>query len=328
MSFNASFGQDLIEDSNEMLSGEEVESFNNDKNELIDERNNISFEGSDNLNVNINNKSNDAVPENNDIFNSIPMEIVTEENERVFFYQKEYLIEHLNFYLNKMIKIINNKFLLKKLFAFLLIKRISDIKHFQIIEAELLFIKLSNTLKLLMRIYRRRKKVVLKKYFLKWSHLNILNKQTQIIKKKIEEKIQKENEEKIANLNKQLNEIDKELKKSNKSYSTIENTSGDLKNKIKQFSEKENNLLSKIKQLEKKNNKFKELISTRSPSISSTSENKNLESKKRLLENQINYLQEQKKEKESTLQLFISEMEKNLQKYEKYRKISYIIFFS
>ena len=326
MSFNASFGQDLIEDSNEMLSGEEVESFNNDKNELIDERNNISFEGSDNLNVNINNKSNDAVPENNDIFNSIPMEIETEENERVFFYQKEYLIEHLNFYLNKMIKIINNKFLLKKLFAFLLIKRISDIKHFQIIEAELLFIKLSNTLKLLMRIYRRRKKVVLKKYLLKWSHLNILNKQTQIIKKKIEEKIQKENEEKIANLNKQLNEIDKELKKSNKSYSTIENTSGDLKNKIKQFSEKENNLLSKIKQLEKKNNKFKELISTRSPSISSTSENKNLESKKRLLENQINYLQEQKKEKESTLQLFISEMEKNLQKYEKYRNIYFIIF--
>ena len=130
MSFNASFGQDLIEDSNEMLSGEEVESFNNDKNELIDERNNISFEGSDNLNININNKSNDAVPENNDIFNSIPMEIETEENERVFFYQKEYLIEHLNFYLNKMIKIINNKFLLKKLFAFLLIKRISDIKHF------------------------------------------------------------------------------------------------------------------------------------------------------------------------------------------------------
>ena len=326
MSFNASFGQDLIEDSNEMLSGEEIESFNNNKNELIDERNNISFEGSDNLNVNINNKSNDAVPENNDIFNSIPMEIETEENERVFFYQKEYLIEHLNFYLNKMIKIINNKFLLKKLFAFLLIKRISDIKHFQIIEAELLFIKLSNTLKLLMRIYRRRKKVVLKKYFLKWSHLNILNKQTQIIKKKIEEKIQKENEGKIANLNKQLNEIDKELKKLNKSYSTSENTSNDLKNKIKQFSEKENNLLSKIKQLENKNNKFKELISTRSPSISSTSENKSLESKKRLLENQINYLQEQKKEKESTLQLFISEMEKNLQKYEKYRNIYFIIF--
>ena len=327
MSFNASFGPDLIEDSNEMLSGEEVESFNNDKNELIDERNNISFEALDNLNVNPNNKSNDAVPENNDIFNSIPMEIETEENDKIYYYQNEYLIGSIYYNLNKMIKVINNKFLLKKLFAFLLIKRISDIKHFQIIEAELLFIKLSNTLKLLMRIYRRRKKVVLKKYLLKWSHLNILNKQTQIIKKKIEEKIQKENEEKIANLNKQLNEIDKELKKSNKSYSTIENTSNDLKNKIKQFSEKENNLLSKIKQLENKNNKFKELISTRSPSISSTSENKTLESKKRLLENQINYLQDQKKEKENTLQLFISEMEKNLQKYEKYRKISYIIFF-
>ena len=87
-------------------------------------------------------------------------------------------------------------------------------------------------------------------------------------------------------------------------------------------------MCSKLKQLENKNNKFKELISTRSPSISSTSENKSLESKKRLLENQINYLQDQKKEKENTLQLFITEMEKNLQKYEKYRKISYIIFFS
>ena len=327
MSFNASFGQDGLEESNEKISNEDVGINNNNNSEINNDRNNISFEALDNLNANLNNKSNDAVPENNDIFNSIPMEIETEENDRIYYYQNEYLIEKIYYNLNKMIKVINNKFLLKKLFVFLLLKRISDIKHYQIIDAELILFKLTNSLKLLIRIYRRQKRNYLKKYFYKWNNNNILNKQTQEIKQKIEEKIQKENEEKVDNLTKKLNEIEKESKNLNKIYSSLENTNNELKNKIKQFNDKENNLISQLKQLESKNTKFKELISTRSPSISSTSEHKTLESKKKLLENQINHLQDQKKEKENTLQLFISEMEKNLQKYEQYRKNYFIIFF-
>ena len=321
MSFNASFGQDGLEESNDKISNEDININNNNNSELYNDRNNISFEALDNLNINPNNKSSDAVPGNNDIFNSIPMEIETEDNDRIYYYQNEYLIEKINYNLSKMIKVINNKILLKKLFVFLLLKRISDIKHYQIIDAQLILIKLTNSLKLLIRIYRRQKRNYLKKYFYKWNNNNILNKQTQEIKKKIEEKIQKENEEKLENLTKKLNEIEKESKNLNKTYSSLENTNNELKNKIKQFNDKENNLISKLKQLESKNSKFKELISTRSPSISSTSEHKTLESKKRLLENQINHLQDQKKEKENTLQLFISEMEKNLQKYEEYRKI-------
>ena len=332
MSFNASFGQDGLEESNDKISNEDININNNNNSELYNDRNNISFEALDNLNVNPNNKSNDAVPENNDIFNSIPMEIETEENDKIYYYQNEYLIGSIYYNLNKMIKVINNKFLLKKLFVFLLIKRISDIKHYQIIDCELILIKLINCLKLLIRVYRRQKRNYLKKYFYKWNNNNILNKQTQEIKQKIEEKIQKENEEKVDNLTKKLNEIEKESKNLNKTYSSLENTNNELKNKIKQFNDKENNLISQLKQLESKNTKFKELISTRSPSISSTSEHKTLESKKRLLENQINHLQDQKKEKENTLQLFISEMEKNLQKYEQYRKnillFSYLFFFS
>ena len=332
MSFNASFGQDGLEESNEKISNEDVGINNNNNSEINNDKNNISFEALDNLNANLNNKSNDAVPENNDIFNSIPMEIETEENDRIYYYQNEYLIEKIYYNLNKMIKVINNKFLLKKLFVFLLLKRISDIKHYQIIDAELILFKLTNSLKLLIRIYRRQKRNYLKKYFYKWNNNNILNKQTQEIKQKIEEKIQKENEEKVDNLTKKLNEIEKESKNLNKTYSSLENTNNELKNKIKQFNDKENNLISQLKQLESKNTKFKELISTRSPSISSTSEHKTLESKIKLLENQINHLQDQKKEKENTLQLFISEMEKNLQKYEQYRKnillFSYLFFFS
>ena len=327
MSFNASFGQDGLEESNDKISNEDININNNNNSELYNDRNNISFEALDNLNINPNNKSSDAVPGNNDIFNSIPMEIETEDNDRIYYYQNEYLIEKINYNLSKMIKVINNKILLKKLFVFLLLKRISDIKHYQIIDAQLILIKLTNSLKLLIRIYRRQKRNYLKKYFYKWNNNNILNKQTEEIKKKIEEKIQKENEEKVDNLTKKLNEIEKESKNLNKTYSSLENTNNELKNKIKQFNDKENNLISKLKQLESKNTKFKELISTRSPSISSTSEHKTLESKKKLLENQINHLQDQKKEKENTLQLFISEMEKNLQKYEQYRKNYFIIFF-
>ena len=210
MSFNASFGQDGLEESNEKISNEDVGINNNNNSEINNDRNNISFEALDNLNANLNNKSNDAVPENNDIFNSIPMEIETEENDRIYYYQNKYLIEKIYYNLNKMIKVINNKFLLKKLFVFLLLKRISDIKHYQIIDAELILFKLTNSLKLLIRIYRRQKRNYLKKYFYKWNNNNILNKQTQEIKQKIEEKIQKENEEKVDNLTKKLNEIEKE----------------------------------------------------------------------------------------------------------------------
>ncbi len=319
MSFNASFGEDGLEDSNGILSGDEVNINNNYNTEIYNDKNNISFEAIDNLNTNTNNKSNDAIHDNNDIFNSIPMEIETEENDKIYFYQNEYLIENINFLLNKMIKAINNKILLKKLFAFLQIKKKSDVNHYNIIEAELLFMKISNTLKLLMRIYRRRKKFILRKYFCKWNNINILNKHTQEIKKKIEEKIKKENEEKINSLNKLLNDLEKNSNNLKKNYTTIENSNNELKNKIKQFEEKENNLKLKIKQLQKQNNKFKEIISTRTPSISSSSENKTLESRKKLLENQISKLQDQKKEKENTIQLFITEMEKYLNKYEQQR---------
>ena len=308
------------------LSEEENEQNKNYEIEIQQDLNNISFEAFNNNDNNNNNISNDVVVENNEIFNSIPMEIETEENERNNFYQNEYLIENINFLLNKMIKSINNKILLKKLFAFLQIKKKSDVNHYNIIEAELLFMKISNTLKFLMRIYRRRKKFILRKYFCKWNNINILNKHTQEIKKKIEEKIKKENEEKINSLNKLLNDLEKNSNNLKKNYTTIENSNNELKNKIKQFEEKENNLKLKIKQLQKQNNKFKEIISTRTPSISSSSENKTLESRKKLLESQINKLQDQKREKENTIQNFISEMEKYLLKYEQQRNFFYLIF--
>ena len=118
MSFNASFGEDGLEDSNGILSGDEVNINNNYNTEIYNDKNNISFEAIDNLNTNTNNKSNEAIHDNNDIFNSIPMEIETEENDKIYFYQNEYLIENINYHLNKMIKTINNKFLLQKLFVF------------------------------------------------------------------------------------------------------------------------------------------------------------------------------------------------------------------
>ena len=120
MSFNASFGQDGLEESNDKISNEDININNNNNSELYNDRNNISFEALDNLNINPNNKSSDAVPGNNDIFNSIPMEIETEDNDRIYYYQNEYLIEKINYNLSKMIKVINNKILLKKLFVFLL----------------------------------------------------------------------------------------------------------------------------------------------------------------------------------------------------------------
>jgi hypothetical protein len=161
MSFNGSFGEGMIENSNVILTEEEMNN-NNNKNfqmEMPQDINNLSFEALNKIDDNNNNISNEVINENNEIFNSIPMEIETEENDRNNYYQNEYLIENINYHLNKMIKTINKKFQLKKLFAFLKIKKISDINHYNIIEAELLYIKISNTLKFLLRVYKRKKKI-------------------------------------------------------------------------------------------------------------------------------------------------------------------------
>ena len=61
--------------------------------------------------------------------------------------------------------------------------------------------------------------------------------------------------EKISANEERLNDINEQTKK--KFQIIKENINNELKNKIKQFNDKENNLISQLKQLESKNTKFK-----------------------------------------------------------------------
>ena len=127
MSFNASFG-DVIEDSNVILTDVNA---NNNNIKIVNSEipvNNLSFDGLDNLNSNNNDNNNnekteDSNPIQNDIFNSIPMEIEN-ENEKILYFQNKITIEKINYFTFKLIKNINNRFLLKKLEVFLLIKKL------------------------------------------------------------------------------------------------------------------------------------------------------------------------------------------------------------
>ena len=97
------------------------------------------------------------------------MEIESEDKERQHYYQNEFFIEKVNYSLSVIFKIINNKMLLRKLSAFLIIKQLSDEKHYKLFTAEVYFIKLSSMLKSIMRLYRRNRKKIIYSYFSKWQ---------------------------------------------------------------------------------------------------------------------------------------------------------------
>ena len=73
MSFNGSFGEGMIENTNVILTEEEMNN-NNNKNfqmEMPQDINNLSFEALNKIDDNNNNISNEVINENNEIFNSL-----------------------------------------------------------------------------------------------------------------------------------------------------------------------------------------------------------------------------------------------------------------
>jgi hypothetical protein len=318
MSFNASFG-DVIEDSNVVLTDVNA---NNNEMKIVNSEipiNNLSFDGLDNLNSNNNetNKNNekidDSIPIQNDIFNSIPMEIEN-ENEKILYYQNEITIEKINYFIIKLLKNINNRFLLTKLEVFLLIKKISNKKHLKLIHAELMYMKLINNLKLMLRIYRRNNKNKLNKYYKKWKNNYLLNNQLNIAKNKIEENLQKLNEQKLINLNKEIKDFDKDIEYSNKTLLNLQTHENELKNKFKNVEDQENKLNQKKNNLYNLVLKNKDILNSKIND--STNEIKNLENKIKLLENKINNIKEDNKKKEIAMNNFIKEMEPMIQTYE------------
>lgn len=244
------------------------------------------------------------------------MEIETEDKEKQHYYQNEFFIEKVNYSLSVIFKVINNKMLLRKLSAFLIIKQLSDEKHYKLFTAEVYFIKLSSMLKSIMRLYRRNRKKIIYSYFSKWKINLCYHRKIAEMKQKIEASLEKQNMDEINKLNQKIIDIEKESNDLSKNLSNLQSFEKELKKNIKNFEEKESNLLEKIKSLESKNTKNKEILNSKMQKTSSSYEYVALESKIKLLESQIATMEDENRERNATINSFLKEMNDMLQVHE------------
>ena len=183
MSFNDSFGPNNNIDEEENKNNENNISFEGNQNNNIsfeDNKNNISFEDNkvneeNNLsfdNMKVNEKENNDKNENeeekqNDIFNSVPMEIKNQEKQDILYYENQLITEKIKYNIYLLFNIIKNNLYFKKSKFFQELKNISNNKLSKLIKAEIIFLNMQNKLSIFNHIERNLRYKLLKEAFMK-----------------------------------------------------------------------------------------------------------------------------------------------------------------
>lgn len=269
MAFNDSFGQydnNNLEDeenkNNDNISLEENK--NNEGNNISFEMNkinnnddNISFEENknnnmsfDNMNIEKNNIGEEDEQKQNDIFNSLPMEIQNQDNQENIFYENLYIKENIKNNLYKMFFVIENRIFLNKTKFFYELKYRADYKYDKLVRAEIVLMSMQNKLNIFYHIeniyrYKMIKKsfVNLKKYIKLKKYKDEQDKIKEIeMKKKI-----KDMNDKLKKNESNLKEISDNVNKLKDKEKIINNEIGELNKKYIKLNEKYNNLIQKSK---------------------------------------------------------------------------------
>ena len=97
-----------------------------------------------------NNEENNNQEENNDknkIFNSIPMEIESEENQKIQYYNNIYIKEKISFHLNSLFNFIQKKINNNQSKLFFALKQKSNYKYSKLVHAQILFMAIETNFK-------------------------------------------------------------------------------------------------------------------------------------------------------------------------------------
>ena len=314
MSFNDSFGAFDNNNNNEDNKEEEEENKNNNnisfEGNNINNNNNISFEdNNNNINVNNNNISfdgminNDVDAENkneeekqNDIFNSVPMEIQKQENQDILYYENLLITENIKHNLYKIFNIISKKLCEYKIKFFYEFKFRADYKYSKLVEAEIVFMNIKNKLKIFNNIERIFRYKVLKENFVH------LKKYAQLIKYKEEQNKIKETEmkKKIKEVNDILKKNENNLKDISDSVDKLKNNEKNLNNEINELNKKYNKLNDNYNNLIQKSKALKECIKKKMENYSLTLD-KTIDPKIAELQNII---KNKEKDKEKSMNYF------------------------
>ena len=311
MDFNDSFGpknknneEEEIKDNNISFEGNQNNniSFEGNNNNLsfdnnkANEENNLSFENMK-IDENKNNNNNEKEEEKqNDIFNSVPIEIKKEENQNLIYYENQLITEQIKYNISILFTTIKKNIYLKKLKFFEALRNISNNKLSKIVKAELIFLNIQNKLSIFNHIERNFRFKSLKENFNKLKLFIKIKKY-----KETQEKIKEtEMKKKIKELNDNLKKSENNLKEIMDNVDKMKNNEKNINNDLDELNKKNNKLSTKYSNLVAKTKELKDAIMQKMTSFSTTLD-KTIEP--RIVELQ-NIIKNKEKEKEKSMNYF------------------------
>ena len=311
MDFNDSFGPTNNKD-------EEEEKKDNNISFERNQNNNISFEGNNNnlsfddnkaneennlsfdnmkIDENKNNNKNEKEEEKqNDIFNSVPIEIKKEENQILKYYENQLITEQIKYNISILFTTIKKNIYLKKLKFFEKLRNISNNKLSKIVKAEIMFLNIQNKLSIFNNIERNFRFKTLKENFNKLKLFIKIKKYKESQEKAKETEIKK----KIKEMNDNLKKSENNLKEIIDNVDKVKNNEKNINNDLDELNKKNAKLSAKYSNMVAKSKELKEAIMQKMTNFSSTLD-KTIEP--RIVELQ-NIIKNKEKEKEKSMNYF------------------------
>ena len=311
MDFNDSFGPTNNKD-------EEEEKKDNNISFERNQNNNISFEGNNNnlsfddnkaneennlsfdnmkIDENKNNNKNEKEEEKqNDIFNSVPIEIKKEENLILKYYENQLITEQIKYNISILFTTIKKNIYLKKLKFFEKLRNISNNKLSKIVKAEIMFLNIQNKLSIFNNIERNFRFKTLKENFNKLKLFIKIKKYKESQEKAKETEIKK----KIKEMNDNLKKSENNLKEIIDNVDKVKNNEKNINIDLDELNKKNLKLSTKYSNLVSKSKELKDAIMQKMTSFSTTLD-KTIEP--RIVELQ-NIIKNKEKEKEKSMNYF------------------------
>ena len=252
--------------------------------------------------------------DNNNIFNSIPMEIESEENQKIKYYNNIYIKEKISFHLQSLFNFIQKKINNNQSKLFFALKQKSDYKYSKLVHAQILFMLIERNFKKIKHIWDKTRKDILNDAFSKIKNHNILTAYYYDYDSK-----------KNIETNQSISEVENDLKNVAKIYDEIsekvkilKKLEENQKNEVKEAENKNKKLEEKCNELIGKNKELKEVISLSRQKSAKYNYEHDADDEKRILELQ-NKIKMKEKESDNQIayyELFYQSMNDMLSQYE------------
>ena len=268
------------------------------------------MEDNNNKNVMINNNqqnNNNKDDSNKNIFTSLPLKLELEDNNNIY---TTFLIKDLLKYnLQNIFDIINQKKIIINSKVFYRIKKYAQKKIFLLIKSEIIYIKISSGIFILTKIFIKNRANKLYQVLYKMNSRNKTN--NHIFKIKYEIKFKNEKDNLINENSIKLKKLEKEVNEMENNIKILNLRDSELNLKITNLSKKEKQLNDTIKQIEN----TKSIVSHNKNTINS---NSIYESDIISLESTIVNNKQQREEKEKIINNFIFNVNELLNEYQEY----------